>query len=1126
VSTGDDCGCGCGGGGGCGGQGGGAGGPGAGPCAGPSDCGCCQGVQALTPAVIINRPGLSQIAYRAGTHGSFLATMEAALSGAAEPVLRALRVRTPDDPSIAFLDCWATVGDVLTFYTERLANEGYLRTATELRSVLELARLTGYQLRPGLGASVYLAYTLQVNPAKVTAVVIPKGAQAMSVPGPGQQAQAYETSDDLYAQQPWNTLPIRATTPATITEKLLQAQNPVVSLQGATLAIHPGDRMMFYDHQVKVGSARQAMSVQAVNADATAGATTVTLLPDLPSAGSGTGTSPAPHASAKGDGPLPGLGQLITPLEIPPSVPPTDSAHLARTVTSVFQPGSDVAPQLLASLAPRLAPGLYQAWSTATIPPGTPLDSAVVQRVKAGVFGATAPLQPVTDASGLVAGTREWPLNGSITARVDVVAAATSPATTAPTITLSASDAQGRRGSTSFPADQIPQGFVVLIADPDGVGVTFPAPQIIADPEAAATSFDINFPFSGSINTTIAVSSGYNPDAPTVTIDDTIYNPVPGQLLQTPGPSGDQIISLTQPPGGQAHLRVTVDAWVPPANFSVIDLDAPYDQVVPGSWAVIETTDTDNNTVKVVPAQITAVATIARADYGLSGKVTRLSLDTPWLTSSDLLLSVARGTAVFVQSDAVTPARVADTCDVQGTSIELDGLFGGLPTGRWLIVTGERSDLPGVTTGEVVMVAGTTQGADLPGDTVHTTVQLSTALAYSYVRSTVTIYGNVVAATQGATQQDVLGSGSASQAGQSFALSRSPLTYLPAATAAGAGSTLVTSVTGVAWQEVGNLASAGAADHLYMTRADATGKTTVLFGDGVHGARLPTGAANVTAVYRVGLGADGNARPDQISQPQTRPQGVQGVTNPLPASGGADPDTVESARANAPLAVMALDRVVSVQDYQDFARDWAGIGKASSVLLSDGVSQFVHLTVGGTTDQPLETSSALVANLVASLAANGDPHLPVRVAPCQITLIVLAASVHIQPGYQWTDVSAAVRTALQSAYSYDSRSLGQAVVLSDIVATIQAVPGVDYAVVTALTVMALTDPDATVAALANLATTLSAPPKSSIPIPLATPARVDGFGNKLPPPWVINPAQVAILTPDVPDSLVLTQITP
>ena len=1133
MSTGDDCGCGCGGGGGCGGQGGG---PGAGPCAGPSGCGCCQGVQALTPAVIINRPGLSQIAYRAGTHGSFLATMEAALSGAAGPVLRALGVRTPDDPSIAFLDCWATVGDVLTFYTERIANEGYLRTATELRSVLELARLTGYRLRPGLGASAYLSYTLQANPAKVTSVVIGKGARAMSVPGPGQQPQAYETSDDLYAQQTWNTLPIRATTPATITEGQLQANGPV-SLQGSTLAIHPGDRMVFFDAEDPAAIPGVPMSVQAVSTDDTAKVTTVTLLPDPPRAGSGTGTaaaapSPALHAPALANGPLPGLGQLIAPLEIPPSVPPPDSAHLARTVTSVFRPGADVAPQLLAGLSPRLAPGLYLAWSSATIPAGTKLTGAVVQRVKAGVFGATAPLQSVTDASGVAAGTREWPLNGSITARIDVVAAATNPGVNPPSITVTVSDPSGQTGSTQFsaanpppPTDTVhlttgPYAVSLNVGPPSGLGIQA---QV-----AVVAPFDLVFTFSGGMTASPEIVSHYALGDPSVTIDSTSYQPVAGQLIQNSGQSGDQVISLTQPAGGQARLRVAIDAWVPPPHLDVIDLDASYDQVVPGSWAVIERADlpvTDPR--RVTTARLTGVATIARSDYGLSGKATRLTLDQPWLYSTDVLLSAARDTTVFVQSDTVTPARVADSSDVQGHAIELDGLFGGLPTGRWLIITGTRNDLPGVTTGEVVMVAGTSQGAQLPGDTVHTTVQLSTALAYSYVRSTVTIYGNVVAATQGATQQDVLGSGSASQAGQSFALSRSPLTYLPAATAAGAGSTLVTSVNGVTWQEVDNLVSAGPADHVYMTRADATGKTTVLFGDGVHGARLPTGAANVTAAYRVGLGADGNAQPDQISQPQTRPQGVQGVTNPLPASGGADPDTVGSARANAPLPVMALDRVVSVQDYQDFARDRAGIGKASSVLLSDGLSQFVHLTVGGTTGQPLETSSALVANLAASLAANGDPHLPVRVAPCQITLIVLAASVHIQPGYQWTGVSAAVRTALQSAYSYDSRSLGQAVVVGDIVATIQAVPGVDYSIVTALTTVAeQADPASTVKELAGLADTLSSQLMASIAVPLATPVRVDGNGNKLPPPWMINPAQVAILTPDVPDSLVLTQITP
>ena len=1079
------------------------------------DCGCCQGVQALTPAVIINRPGLSQIAYRAGTHGSFLATMEAALSGAAEPVLRALRVRAPDDPSIAFLDCWATVGDVLTFYTERIANEGYLRTATELRSVLELARLTGYRLRPGLGASAHLSYTLQVNPAKVTSVVIGQGARAMSVPGPGQQPQAYETSDDLYAQQTWNTLPIRATIPGTVTEERLQAGTPV-SLQGATLAIHPGDRMVFSD----AAGGRVPMSVQTVSADATATVTTLTLAPDPPPAATGSSVKAAttPRAPAKGGGALPNLPELIAPLQLPPSVPPPDSAHLARTVRSVFGAGSDVAPQLLVGLAPRLGPGLYDAWGQTTIPPpGAVLPAVAVQRVKTGVFGATAPLKPVPDTHGGFTGqTQEWPLSGSVTVRIDVVADTNNPTTIPPTVTVTADD--GRHGSYVFTEDDPPEASVDLLPDPGGVSVAFSFGA--SDTPGINT---LNLAFAGAIvpARNVTISSRYDLTSLEVDFDGNAFTPSPGQVRQQQDQNSAQVVSLSSARIVPATLSIVDEIFNAAPDPAVIDLDAEYDQVVTGSWAVIERADTG----AVITAKVLAVQTIARSAYNISGKVTRLVLDQPWLTGDDVLLSVARNTAVYVQSDPQTFARVADGTSVSGTSFDLDGIYGGLPTGRWLIITGERADLPGVTTGEVVMVAGTSQGAQLPGDTVHTSVHLSTSLAYSYKRSTVTIYGNVVAATQGATQQDVLGSGSASQAGQSFALSRGPLTYLPAPTAAGAGSTLVTSVNGVAWQEVGNLSSAGPADHVYMTRADATGKTTVLFGDGVNGARLPTGAANVTAAYRVGLGADGNAQPGQISQPQTRPQGVQGVTNPLPASGGADPDTVQSARANAPLPLMALDRVVSVQDYQDFARGWAGIGQASSVLLSDGLSQFVHLTVGGMTGQPLEASSALVANLVASLAANGDPHLPVRVAPGQITLIVLAAGVHIQPGYQWTDVSAAVRTSLLSAYSYDARSLGQAVVLSDIVATIQDVPGVDYATVTGLAPATLSDdPAATVAQLAGLAMTLSAPPVS-LAIPLAAPVRVQN-GKQLPPPWAISPAQVAIMTPDVPDSLVLTQITP
>ena len=49
--------------------------------------------------------------------------------------------------------------DILTFYQERLANESYLRTATQLDSLTQLSRLIGYQPSPGIAASTYLAFT-------------------------------------------------------------------------------------------------------------------------------------------------------------------------------------------------------------------------------------------------------------------------------------------------------------------------------------------------------------------------------------------------------------------------------------------------------------------------------------------------------------------------------------------------------------------------------------------------------------------------------------------------------------------------------------------------------------------------------------------------------------------------------------------------------------------------------------------------------------------------------------------------------------------------------------------------------------------------------------------------------
>ena len=181
--------------------------------AGLSNCGCCEGIEPSTPRPIHNRPGLSAIAYRVGTHADFRRSLHAALSTAAAGPLQNLRTREADDLTIALLDGWATTLDVLSFYQERIANEGYLRTASEGRSLRELARLIGYQPHPGVAASTAVAFTLESAPGAPLRITLGAGLRLQSVPGPGEQAQTFETIETIDARPAWNVLRPRQTAP-------------------------------------------------------------------------------------------------------------------------------------------------------------------------------------------------------------------------------------------------------------------------------------------------------------------------------------------------------------------------------------------------------------------------------------------------------------------------------------------------------------------------------------------------------------------------------------------------------------------------------------------------------------------------------------------------------------------------------------------------------------------------------------------------------------------------------------------------------------------------------------------------------------------------------------------------
>ncbi len=1398
-------------------------------------CGCCEGTEILTPQETANRPGLDALHYRIGTHATFLATLLARLSSSAYPELRALTSRASDDAAIALLDAWATVADVLTFYQERIANEGYLRTATERRSILELARLVGYALRPGVAASVYLAYTVEAG----YSVTIPAGARAQSIPAPGETAQSFETSEQLLARGDWNDLKPRLTRPQYINPVNGRTRDTLY-FAGFNTNLKPNDPLLLV-----FGSGRGnqvARRVERVEAQNTENRSKVTLqprpeyrqsallisavretiarymrledfqvaperemtgrvtdltqrllsqlTPDQPleellasisattaeletehaialegaysrlrpwvgglrddlnqtvlRSGGGTATA-TPSSTAKVAAlsqsvvrsPLDRLYTLLPGLSKPPSEQPANAQRLSRDTQAIFSEQSDLSPKLLANFNPALRPQLYSAWGSSEVSASLELESVQALRTKAAPFGSNAPLKPIYDDEGRVTGYEEWPLGEIVTTTVQSVRATPSVSSGTPTVesvssvpssnrvdladlgrlrislkqgnnTLSQIIALINQRGALIPTQRIMLGtqpvtitvrlqpqlrFLEFIQeDLPGQGVIYIDGERVAELTGnevlryiAVTPGEhvvelrveiVESPSETRLRETIRVEAGraYSLallDDRILVMDDPL-DPLPanqarvrvlngtgedlrniqidttnvanelgrlefsdyrnieagGRMLFAATASGlplswqlgleanrsydlfvqqsgtalfireanqslstrtldfrdvelifdfEQIRTLSaqvvvpddEEPAvllriiqGQTEIlrqlfavgqtsrqttrghTVTVDlrdqllivdeaaAPLSAAQRREFVLDAPADQIVPGSWVLIERPDP----VREISALVLRVEPVAMAAYGISAKTTRLILDQPWLFDEDTTLAPLRRTTIYAQSEplelALEPIDPVNE-PVAGKEIELGRLYDGLEAGRWLIVSGERSDIPdtpGVRGSELVMLAAVRQGVsqvrdpknrliNLPGDTTHTTLVLAEGLAYSYKRDTVTIYGNVAPATHGETRQEILGSGDGSKALQQFTLRQAPLTYTAATTPSGVASSLAVYVNNIRWHETSSLAGLGPSDRNFVTRSDDANKTTIVFGNGYRGARLPSGVENVRATYRFGIGKPGNLAAGQISQLMTRPLGLKEVVNPLPATGGADPESRDQARRNTPLAVLALDRLVSLQDYADFARTFAGIGKASAAQLSDGRRELVHVTIAGADDIPIATTSELYRNLRAALRQFGDIALPLQLEVRELLVLVIQARVQVLPDYQWESVEPRIRAVLLDTFSFTRRELGQDVWLSEVISAIQHVPGVDYVDVDLLETVAESDTEDANRLKQRLEeiskAAASKQPRQHIPVALG---HIDRQG-------IIRKAQLAFLNPALPDTLLLSAIS-
>ncbi len=825
---------------------------------------------ANTPA-----PGLTRIPWRLSTWAGFHAAMTGQIHR--QPGLARLTTRDPSDPAIALLDAWAVSLDVLAFYNERTGNEGFLRPATERRSVLELARLIAYAPAPGVSASTWLAVQCDTIPGSPPIVTLPQGSGVMSIPGPDEKPQIFETDAAIAARPAWQDL------------RAESVRYVAPHVGDSAIQLFPPTNLRVGDMLLIVGDERRA--------DAQSG------------------------------------------------------MWQARRVAQV----DDVPADPLNQLPPRTTVMLESALgAAATVPVHHPRVYAMRQR--ASLFGHNAPA---------------W--------------------------------------------EALPLALRVGEFLPLAQGSQMMAMKMMAiEPAEGAVSNIISSAAYGDILSSFT------------------------DLVEVDGTA-----SLL--PGAYASRRTDWADTPFPATRDYIDLDQVYDRFVAGSWVVLRAGTTTRT------YEVTEASEISVNDYGMSAKVTRLKLRGPALS-----VFTPRSASVYGVSDPLDWGMTPVTTPVTGREVTLSTTVAGLVPGQRVALTAKDA-ASGVATAQILMLETVTQvpaggdAGELAPPVVQTarlrfTSDFATPLAPASIR----INANVVGASHGETREDVIGSGVAATAFQAVLLPQKPLTFTSVAGGSGRASSLRLRIGASWWNEVPNFLAARPRDRVFATRTADDGTVTVLFGDGITGARPPSGRGNLVARYRSGTGLAGMLAAGQLSQPLQRPTGLAGVVNPLAASGGADPETLASARTSAPVTVRAMGRIVSLADVADFARTFAGIGKADATLVRDGNWRSVVLTIADTVGNVPAASDPLFANLEAAITSArsggdfaGQRHgLPITIKGFRPATFALSASLVVDAGAVTEGVLTAARAALLDRFGFAARSFGQPASLAEVSAVLHGVAGV------------------------------------------------------------------------------------
>ena len=250
------------------------------------------------------------------------------------------------------------------------------------------------------------------------------------------------------------------------------------------------------------------------------------------------------------------------------------------------------------------------------------------------------------------------------------------------------------------------------------------------------------------------------------------------------------------------------------------------------------------------------------------------------------------------------------------------------------------------------------------------------------------------------------------------------------------------------WFARADLLNSLSEDTDFVVETEHNGVARLRFGDDQNG-RRPNSGTQFEANYRVGNGRSGNVGRGAIAHAITGMANITAIRNPMAATGGVDPESMEAVRQAAPYAYRRQERAVTAEDYARRAEQFRDVQRAAATFRWNGHGHTVFVTVDRFAARPItpEFEQDLRDYLDIYRMAGYDLEVDApRFIALEIGLFICA-----QPDHFRTQVLQAVRLALSANrlpqggigfFHPDNFSFGQPLYLSELYARVMEVEGV------------------------------------------------------------------------------------